>query len=74
VYKRGCGSALPPGEDGNWKDPIPATPLFLCPVHSLLILLWTVIEEKVAILPYLMLLEEQLSPGGTCVKQTVEHP
>jgi hypothetical protein len=41
----GCGTALAPGTDGDRKDLVSAAPLFLCPLCSLLVLVWTVIRK-----------------------------
>ena len=66
------------GADGDWKDPVPSVPLLLCPVHSWLVLLQTVIVEKVNISSLgqgvRVLLGDQLSPGGTHAQWAVEQP
>jgi hypothetical protein len=56
----------------------PAAPVFLCPVHSWLVPLWTVIGVKVVASPLSLgvtaLLEDLLFPGGICVWRTVQQP
>jgi hypothetical protein len=65
------------GTDGDWKDPVPAAPLLLCPVFSWPVLLWTVIREKVAIsllsAGVRALLGDQFSPGEILAQRIVEH-
>jgi hypothetical protein len=55
VCTKGSRTAQALGPDGNWKDPVPDAPLFLCPCVLFVTLLHTVIREKVTLSP--------LSPG-----------
>jgi hypothetical protein len=65
----GYGTAQVLGADGNWKDPVPAVPLILCPLYTWTATFHTVIGEKVTISPsspgVKALLGEQCSPIGT---------
>jgi hypothetical protein len=70
------GTAQVLDADSNWKDPVLAVPLFLCPVCPQLALLQTVILKKVEISllgPGVQaLLGDQLSPGRTHEQQAVK--
>ena len=78
LYTEGSGTTQTLAADGDQTDPIPASPLFLCPKCSSLALLQTVIGEKVAISPLSLgvkaLLGDQFSLFGTSAQRVVEQP
>jgi hypothetical protein len=72
LYVDGCGTTLTPNEYGDWKDPVLAAPLFLCPVFSWMVLLWKTIGELVVISPLSLGVRALLA--GFCVQRAVEQP